>query len=108
LSDKIAYCGIDCGACPALIATVNNDLVAKEKVANEWSSEEFHLSPKDVNCLGCRSDTLISFAKACPTRLCAMEREVEYCAFCKDYVCDKLEPVFKMCPDAKDTLEKMR
>ena len=33
----IAYCGLDCEKCEARIATVNNDIQLREKVAQLWT-----------------------------------------------------------------------
>ena len=37
MNKYIAYCGLNCEACEARIATVNNDDDLREKVAKEWS-----------------------------------------------------------------------
>ena len=37
MNDYIAYCGLDCAACEARLATVNNDDELRIKVAEEWS-----------------------------------------------------------------------
>jgi hypothetical protein len=37
-----------------------------------------------------------------------MEKEVANCAGCDMYACDKLENFFKMVPDARTMLDKLR
>ena len=37
MNEYIAYCGLDCEACEARIATVNNDAELRQRVAKEWS-----------------------------------------------------------------------
>lgn len=109
MKKNIAYCGLSCGDCPAHMATINDDDEIRGKIAFEWSNEDIKLERGDINCLGCRSDeTVICFAKACLTRACAIERGVEYCILCDNYICEKLEPVFRTSPEAKENLEKIK
>ena len=35
----IAYCGLDCTACPVFIATKTSDRALQEKTAREWSAQ---------------------------------------------------------------------
>jgi hypothetical protein len=37
MNEYIAYCGLDCEACEARLATVNNDDVMRQRVARVWS-----------------------------------------------------------------------
>ena len=37
MNEYIAYCGLDCEACDARIATIQDDNELREKVAKEWS-----------------------------------------------------------------------
>ena len=37
MNDYIAYCGLDCEACEARLATINNDNELRIKVSKEWS-----------------------------------------------------------------------
>ncbi len=39
MSEIIAYCGLSCSACPAYIATQNNDPEGLRQIAEKWSSE---------------------------------------------------------------------
>ena len=65
MPEMIAYCGIDCNACPALIATRTNDAALRAKTAAEWSKSFGHdFKPEQVNCAGCA--TLAGFHKNSP------------------------------------------
>ena len=101
-----SYCGIDCSVCPAFIATQSNDIEALTRLAGEWfeGSSDYSI----VVCNGCRSDKLMKWCGECPTRACAVEREMENCAYCSDYGCEKLLKVFEMSADAKTNLERIR
>jgi hypothetical protein len=107
----IAYCGIDCTACPALIATLNDDQALREKTAEIWS-REYHsdISPEDVRCTGCSTPDGVKIAHCfeCGVRLCAVDRQVATCADCVDYTCAELERFLEYVPAARETLEGLR
>ncbi len=110
--DKMtAFCGIVCSECAAFIATHKNDDGERKKVAEEWSKEfKADLKPEDINCDGClaTSENLFSHTKVCEIRKCALEKGVKNCAYCDEYICDKLNSFFKSAPEAKKNLEEIR
>ena len=57
MNEYIAYCGLDCEACEARIATVNNDAELRQRVAKEWSElNGVEITPEMINCAGCFSN----------------------------------------------------
>jgi len=106
----ISYCGLICTECPAYLATVNDDDTERQRVAEMWSKQfggDFRAS--DINCDGCLTGgTLFSHCKVCEIRKCGMERDVENCAHCGNYACEKLSGFLSNIPMAKETLEKVR
>ncbi len=56
MTQDIAYCGLNCAECPALIAKQTDDQNLREKTAKEWASEDFVVTAEQVNCDGCHSD----------------------------------------------------
>ena len=107
----LAYCGLDCGECPAYIAHRTDDQDLRVKMTKEWGSDDFPLSPEDINCDGCTSDSDLKFAFCgqCAVRACATEKGHETCAVCTDYGCEKLEAFFKMAGDESRTrLQQLR
>ena len=107
----LAYCGLDCEKCEAYIATKTNDDVLREKVAKEWT-EIYNVPVKkeDINCLGCKGDGIkvMYCEQLCEVRKCAIANKVNNCSECKDYICPKLEEIFKFGPDAKENLDKLK
>lgn len=87
----MAFCGINCSVCPAYLATQENDTEKLAEVAENWSSEELELGAEDVVCDGCKSERIMSWANNCTTRVCGLEKGVENCAQCGEYLCEKLE-----------------
>lgn len=105
----IAYCGINCSECPALLATKSGNEEELEKVAKEWSFESMTFKSEDIKCEGCIQDKQIfSWCKECPIRSCCREKGYDNCAFCEDFNCNKLKMTFDKTPSAKETLEEIQ
>lgn len=107
----LAYCGLLCSKCPALIAAQQDDQKQREEVARLWS-KEFHaeIKPEDINCDGCKSETgrLFNHCRVCKIRGCAREKGVDTCAHCPGYACGDLSGFFNFAPMAKTALEEIR
>ena len=90
----IAYCGLDCESCEARLATVNNDVTLRQKVAKEWSDlNGVAITPEMINCVGCRIDGVKTpyCESLCPIRQCAMGKGLETCGGCGEMErCEKL------------------
>lgn len=110
--ELIAFCGINCSECPAYTAKRTDDWELREKTAKEWSSPDYPVKPEDINCDGCvtRDSELIAFCNDCKVRSCGLEKEVENCAHCNEYICNKLEELWKIfkTTEAKETLERIK
>ena len=97
MNKYIAYCGLNCEACEARIATVNNDDKLRAKVAKEWSEmNNANITPEMINCEGCRIDG-VKFPycdSMCEIRKCAMKNNYETCGDCQDVkICDKVSMI---------------
>jgi hypothetical protein len=85
----IAYCGIDCSACPAYqITRAGGDLVARRKLAQEWSGVQCQFDAEEIACNGCMHSSW-KMTERCNIRKCAIEKEKKTCGHCADYPCDK-------------------
>lgn len=108
---RIAYCGLNCGECDALIATKTNDDELRRKVAAKWTQEYHHeIKPEDINCSGCTSvaGPHLAYCGLCEIRSCGIKHSVPSCASCPEYGCDKLTKFLAMAPAAKANLEGLR
>ena len=106
-----AYCGLDCSECPAYIAHRTDDDALRSRVASEWGSEAFPVSPEDVDCEGCRTPggKRWSWCRRCTVRECASLRGVLSCATCIDFGCEKLDAFFEMAgEEARERLATVR
>lgn len=105
-----ACCGLNCGACPAFLATQADDSEKRAETARIWS-EQYHteIKPEDINCDGCQSKTgrLFSHPRVCQIRKCGIEKQVANCGHCPQYACDQLTVLFGMAPEAKAELDRI-
>jgi hypothetical protein len=121
MGKMIAYCGIDCGKCEAFIAKKENNNEIRKKYAKELSERfDIEVLPETVNCDGCPSSgEHMGYCSMCNIRDCCNDKGIENCAFCDDYVCEKLEKVYTFMRDvigkikdkeaeAKVTLDEIR
>ena len=74
-----AYCGLYCGACEIVNAETEQD---KASVAKMWGA-----TIDQVNCTGCKTDTLFIHCSGCKIRNCAMQKDVAFCVECDSYPC---------------------
>jgi hypothetical protein len=63
-----------------------------------------------TDCDGCRATTgrIFSGCLNCRIRRCASQKNIENCAYCKDYVCKILKEHFILDPEAQIKLEEIR
>lgn len=106
----IASCGLDCSKCDAYLATQENDEIKREAVAKKWSQMyRAEIRAEQINCDGCKSNGAKFFhCNDCDIRECCLEKGVENCAACKDYICETLSGFIKLAPGAGSALAQLR
>ncbi|HDR06415.1 MAG TPA: DUF3795 domain-containing protein [Candidatus Coatesbacteria bacterium] len=106
------YCGIDCDACPAFLATRADDEEALARIAAEWSEMYGAEIPSEsIPCAGCfarEPEPTGCHAGECAIRSCAMEKDIPTCAECPDFACEKLLDFLACVPEAEANLEARR
>jgi hypothetical protein len=111
MEKMVAFCGIVCTKCPAFIATQKDSNEERKKVAEEWSKFfSTKIECEDINCDGCLTECgrIFSYANICEIRECNIKRDVKNCAYCNEYICEKLSKWFNSVPEAKSTLEEIK
>ncbi len=111
MDEMIAYCGLTCTECPAYVATRDDDDDARRKIAAQWSKEfKAELKPEHINCDGClvMEGRHIGHCAVCEIRKCGVEHDVENCAHCADYGCQKINDFLEKVPAARTKLEGVR
>ncbi len=108
MKELIAYCGLNCEACEARLATIANDQALREKIAKKWSElNSVEITPDMINCLGCRVEGVKTpyCDMYCPIRQCALKRDIETCADCSEMAdCEKLGAILSNSEEAKKNL----
>ncbi len=108
---EIAYCGLDCAACPAFHAAERLTVDERQGVANQWNGEfGGNHTVEDIDCTGCAATDghHPPYCAVCEIRLCAAAKAVPTCAECADYGCEKLAGFLANVPPAKANLEARR
>lgn len=87
----ITMCGYRCDLCLAYKPNVQKDPASREKLSDGWFKYfGFRIEPQDILCDGCMGTDPKLLDKNCPVRPCVIERGLDNCVSCEDYVCDKL------------------
>jgi len=111
MASLISMCGLDCSGCGAYLATQSNDDEQRKKIAEEWT-KAYHadLKPGDISCDGCTSgsDRIFQYTRVCEIRACGIKHNVNNCAHCPEFACEKLAKFFQIAPQAKKNLEEIR
>jgi hypothetical protein len=109
VNEYIAYCGLDCEACEARTATVNNDDVLRKKVAALWSElNGIEITPEMINCAGCKIEgaKCVFCDSLCRIRKCAVEKGYATCGECRVFeTCEKAAMILG---DNAEALERLR
>ncbi len=88
MEEILARCGYRCDLCAAR----SKDPAVRQKLVEGWK-KYFNLqmyTAENVKCDGCYGETRAD--KTCPIRPCVIEKGIENCAHCGEYICDKLRP----------------
>lgn len=112
----IAYCGLECESCPIHLATLEKDIFHKAEMRvmiAEELSKIYGTTPKPeiiTDCDGCKvsNGRLFTGCTDCEIRNCAIMKNLINCAYCSDYLCDKLKKHYVIDPDAQKRLERIR
>ena len=99
----IAYCGLDCEACEARLATIKNDNDLRTEVAKKWTElNGVEITAEMINCTGCRLEGVKTpFCDSlCPIRQCGMAKGFETCGDCSEMErCKKIGMIIKNNPN---------
>ncbi len=107
----IAYCGLNCGGCPAFHAALRLTEAERQVVAEKWNVDfgGSH-TVADIDCVGCTHEGRHApyCESGCEIRKCAVGRAVTTCAECAAYGCESLAGFLAVVPDARANLEARR
>jgi hypothetical protein len=107
----IACCGLNCAACEARIATINNDNELRKATAEKWkiAYNVPDMSREMINCTGCREEGVkLGHWSMCQIRVCAKAKGFQTCGECEDLEkCSIISGVLKFSADALANLKDL-
>ena len=93
MNDDIACCGYRCKICPAYRGNITGK-DWQQMVSDGWFQiYGFRLSAEQCVCDGCLTknyDNPHRIDTECPVRPCVLAKNISNCAYCDEYICDKL------------------
>lgn len=92
-------CGVFCESCTVYIGTKEEPARVKQLAG------QLKCRPEDMECHGCRSDTLSLHCRTCNYRSCAESKNVDFCVECPEYPCDEIKDFQKQMPHRADLFE---
>lgn len=88
----LTRCGYRCDLCLAYRPNVEQNPSNRQVLSDGWYKYfGFRLDPAEICCDGCMSEHPHLIDSGCPVRPCVIERGLENCSQCDDYICEKLE-----------------
>ncbi len=88
----LTRCGYRCDLCLAYRPNVEKNPSDQQKLSDGWYKYfGFRLSPTDILCDGCMEEDPMLIDKNCPVRPCVIERNLNNCAQCAQFLCEKLK-----------------
>jgi hypothetical protein len=116
VEEMISFCGLTCHKCPIYLTTREQDQNKKRQMRAEIARKineiyEEKMEAKDVtDCDGCKTEKrrLFSGCTKCEIRKCAGQKNIENCAHCSEYACEKLEKLFATDAEAKARLDAIK
>lgn len=89
MSEIMGLCGYRCDLCPAYNDNIK-DKDNRQEISEGWKRYfEFEIPSEEIGCVGCINEGKHADAD-CPVRPCALEKKVENCTQCDDFICEKL------------------
>ena len=85
----IARCGYRCDLCPAYKTNLKSE-ADKKQMCDAWAKYlDSDIPPETITvCDGCLEG---DGDPTCTVRLCAIEKDIENCAHCEQFECDKIK-----------------
>jgi len=87
MEEMIGYCGYNCHLCAAR----SDNTAIRKKLVEGWRRIFGHqnYTVENVRCDGCLNSARLADTE-CKVRPCAINRGVGSCAYCEEFVCDKV------------------
>jgi hypothetical protein len=98
----LTRCGYRCDLCLAYRPNIEKNPSNQQKLSDGWFKYfGFRIQPENILCDGCMAENARLIDQSCPVRPCVIEKSVENCAACDDYICEKLKERLVIYEDVK-------
>jgi hypothetical protein len=88
----LTRCGYRCDLCLAYRPNVEKNPSNQKKLSDGWFKYfGFRIEPEDILCDGCMTQQAQLIDQGCPVRPCVLEKGLENCAACDEFICEKLK-----------------
>lgn len=90
MKEELSRCCYRCDLCAAR----SPDADVRQKLVDGWRKIFGHqmYTADNVRCDGCLHDGRLA-DKSCRVRPCVLEKQLENCAHCDEFPCDRLDPI---------------
>ncbi len=87
----LSKCGYRCDLCLAYKGNIEKE-DKRQILSDGWFKYfGFRIEPEDIMCEGCVScDNPKLIDNNCPVRPCVISKDIKNCAYCGEYICEKL------------------
>lgn len=103
----LTKCGYRCDLCLAYKPNLEKHPENRQILSDGWHTYfGFRIPAENIYCDGCLSMDGRQIDSSCPVRPCVIEREISNCAFCDEYICEKLETRIVSFQDIQERFEQ--
>lgn len=96
-----AYCGLHCEGCSVYVASHFN----KERL--KVIAAKMNVTVDEMYCDGCRAEVVAKHCRSCEIKACAIEKDIDSCAYCKAMPCDILKEFRCKMPHRAEIIESL-
>ena len=90
MEEILTLCGYRCDLCRFYTKNIKSE-EDRQRVSLEFNRIfGWNIKPEDVECVGCKNEGKQADPN-CPVRPCALEKGLENCAHCPEFICDRLK-----------------
>jgi len=87
----LTRCGYRCDLCLAYKPNIEKNPANQQKLSDGWFKYYgFRLPAAEICCDGCMSGNPKLIDRSCPVRPCVIERGLDNCSQCEQYICERL------------------
>ena len=87
----LSLCGFRCDLCLAYQPNIEAHPENRQILSDGWHTYfGFRLPPEEIHCEGCSAESKDTLDRDCPVRPCVTACGLANCAFCQEYICEKL------------------